>query len=125
MDTLPIEVSFSDEDQSDVEAALKAAGATNLRTSKPAGFTGLEILVLGAIAAPTVGNLVLKLSRLWKCGTVVDARKNKISTEKNCDLPRGTVLVIGPDGVQSKLHEPSELEVKSLLETVLKGKGKP
>jgi len=29
---------------------------------------------------------------------------------------------IGPEGVQSKLHEPSELEVKSLLEAALKAK---
>ena len=125
MDTWPIEVSFSDENQTEVEAVLKDAGATSLRTSKPAGFTGLELVILGAVAAPTIGNLILKLSKLWKCGAVVDARKSKIVTEKNCDLPRGTVLVIGPDGVQSKLHEPSELEVKSLLETLLKSKGKP
>ena len=53
---------------------------------------------------------------------VRDARKSKVVTEKNCDLPRGTVLFIGPEGVQSKLHEPSELEVKSLLEAALKAK---
>ena len=122
METWPIEVSFSDENQADVEGILKDAGVVNLEVSKPAGFTGLELLLLGAVGVPTLGNLILKLSRLWRCGAVVDARKSKVVTEKNCDLPRGTVLFIGPEGVQSKLHEPSELEVKSLLEAALKAK---
>jgi hypothetical protein len=122
MDTWPIEVSFSDENQTAIANVLNEAGVANLKVSKPVGFAGLELLMLGAIAAPMIGNLIIKLSRLWQCGTVVDARNSKIVTEKNCDLPRGTVLIIAPDGVQSKLHEPSEIEVKSLLEIALKAK---
>jgi hypothetical protein len=121
MTTLPIEVIFSDEDQAQVESVLTSAGVKDTREVKPLGLTGVEIVLLGTVIAPAIGNLVLKLSRLWKCGAVVDARKDKIVTEKNCDLPSGTVLVVGPDGVQTKLHEPSEMEVKSVLEAFLKG----
>jgi hypothetical protein len=50
----------------------------NLKVSKPAGFTGLELLLLGAVAVPTLANVILKLPQLWKCGSVVDARKSKV-----------------------------------------------
>ena len=60
--------------------------------------------------------LVARILRLWNSGIVVDARSPKILIEKNCELPRGTVLVISKDGTQSKLHEPSDQQRNELIE---------
>jgi hypothetical protein len=54
--------------------------------------------------ADSLANLIIRLSPLWKCGVIVDARGARVLTKKDCDLPKGTVLVIAPDGTESKLH---------------------
>jgi hypothetical protein len=119
-DRLSVKVSFEDESYADVTAVLREAGGEDIKRARGLGVTGAEvILVLLAISALT--NVVIKLTRLWKCGVVVDARGDTVVTRKDCNLPAGSVLVISKDGQESKLHEPSEVELKKLLEG-LKGK---
>ena len=119
---LQLDISFTDESTEEVVALLRAVGAKDVRQLKQRGFTGIEIVVIGTLLAQALANLVLKLSPLWKCGLIVDARQSHIQTQKDCNLPRGTVLVISPDGTESQLHEPSEQEVTSLIGTALAAK---
>jgi hypothetical protein len=118
--TLKVEVSFQDELPKQVGSILKDVGATNVKELRQHGLTGIETVLVGILVTSSLANLVIKLQRLWKCGVVVDARGSTVLTKKDCDLPRGTVLVISPNGVESKLHEPSELQIKSLIAEVAK-----
>ena len=117
--SLEIDVSFRDEALEEVISILEEVGAQNIKEVKQRGFTGVEIAVVGALVSSALANLVIRLLPLWKCGVIVDARGSRVLTEKNCDLPRGTVLVISPDGTESKVHEPSELQMKSLLKELV------
>ena len=113
---IEVDISFKDENVSEIIFSMQEAGVENVEEVKQRGLMGSEIILFGVIAATAIANLIIRLLPLFKCGLIIDARGEKILTEKSCDLPQGTVLVIGPDGTQSKLHEPSELEIGSLIE---------
>lgn len=113
---LKIDLSFRDEDPDAVEAVLRELGAGGLQRVDQGGMTGIEILFVGAVAASTLANLVIRLSRLWKCGVSLDARGPRIVSEKDCNLPAGSVLVIAPNGTRSTLHEPSEVTIQEHLQ---------
>lgn len=120
-DQLSIDVTFRDEDADEVVSLLDELGGQDVERVKQRGMTGIEILVVVVLASQALANLIIKLIRLWKCGLVVDVRGPRVSTEKNCDLPRGSVLVISPDGTETKLHEPSQLELDSVIKAALSG----
>jgi phosphoribosyl-dephospho-CoA transferase len=112
---LNIDVSVMDESPDEILTALKEAGAENVKEVKQRGFTGIEIVLVGTLLANALANLIIRLTPLWKCGVVVDARGSRILTKKDCDLARGVVLVISPDGTQSKFHQPAEADSGSLI----------
>lgn len=117
---IDIEVTFGDESPEQVQSLLEQLGAHDVVQQKQRGVTGIEIAVVGMIAVQVIANLVIRLLPLWKSGVVVDARGSRIFAYKDRDLPRGSVLVLAKDGTQSKLHQPSELDVNGLLSTLLK-----
>jgi hypothetical protein len=119
--TVMVEVSFTDEESSEVISLLEEVGAKDIQEGEERGFAGVALVVVGILVVNALVNLVMKLLRLWQCGVIVDASGSTISTQKNCDLPRGTVLVLNPDGTQSKLHEPSELEIGPLIKALILG----
>ncbi len=119
---LKVDINFADEPLNEVLSVFKDVGAKNVKQVSQRGLTGIEIVIVGTIAASGLANLVIRLAPMWKCGVVVDARGARVLTKKDCDLPRGTVLIISPKGTESKLHEPSELQIKSLIEVFAKGK---
>ena len=53
---------------------------------------------------------------MWQSGVVVDARTSRISTERNCHLPKGTALMIDPAGVRSTMAQPSAAQLQSIVE---------
>lgn len=120
-DSISIRIAFTDEDPDEVLSALKEAGAEDVEQVQQRGLTGIEFVVIGVLVAKALTALVIRLAPLWKCGVLVDARGSRVRTEKNCDLPRGSVLFIGKDGAESTLHEPSEPELKSLIGRLLSG----
>lgn len=119
---LNVDVAVMDESPEDIQTALKEVGAENVKEVKQRGFTGIEIVVVGTLVANALANLIIRLTPLWKCGVIVDARGSRVLTKKDCDLPRGTVLVISPDGTQSKFHQPSEIDSGSLIKAYLGSK---
>jgi hypothetical protein len=119
---LNVDVSFKDEAPEEVMAILNEIGAEQVEQVQQRALTGVEFVVLAILAANALANLVIKLLPLWKCGVVVDARGPRVLTRKNCDLPRGTVLVIHKDGTETKLHKPSGLELASLISKLFPGK---
>ena len=120
--SLKVDISFTDEAPEEVLRILDSLGAEKVKQVSQRGLTGVELVIVCVLIAEGLANLVIRLSPLWKCGVVVDARGSRILTKKNCDLPQGTVLVIAPDGTESKLHQPSEIEIKSVLEALVPDK---
>jgi hypothetical protein len=112
---LQVDISFSDEDPKQVLSILKGAGARDLKQSSERGLTGIEDVIVGVLVISALANVVIRLAPLWKCGIVVDARGTRILTTKECNLPNGTVLVISEDGIETRLNEPSEVQLKELL----------
>ena len=117
---LNVDVSVDGEDEKQVMALLKEVGARDVERLRQSGLTGVEIVLVGVLVASALSNLVIKLLPLWKCGVVIDARGSRVVTEKNCDLGRGTVLVLKSDGTQATLHEPSQVEMGAVLSSLAK-----
>jgi len=118
---LKIEVAFQDEEPDEARAALEVAGVENIQEIKQSGLTGIEIVIVGILVTNALANLVAHLWRLWKCGIIVDTRGSTVLTQKNCDLPQGTVLMISPDGVETTLDEPTDIELKTLIDALIPG----
>ena len=116
------EVQFTDENLDKVITTLEEAGGTGVRQIKQWGLTGIEIVIVVTLVAPTLANLVIKLTSLWKCGVVVDIRGQTVLTQKNCDLPRGNVLIISSDGTKSELHQPTEIDIQAAIKAAVANK---
>lgn len=119
---LNVDVLAMDGPPEDILQALNEVGAQNVKEVKQRGLSGIEIVVVATLVANALANLVIRLSPLWKCGVIVDARGSRILTKKDCDLPPGTVLVISPDGTQSNFHQPSEADSSSLIKAFASSK---
>ncbi|QHG19714.1 hypothetical protein [Nostoc sp. ATCC 53789] len=118
---LDIKVSFQDEDSQEVISVLQEVGAEEIQEIKQRGATGIEVVILGIIAAYALTNFITKILRLWKCGVVVDARGTPILTTKNCDLPPGSVLFISQEDTKLQLNEPSEFQISDLILKLFNG----
>lgn len=119
--SLIVDISFEDEASEDIIVALKDIGGENVQQVRQRGFTGIETVIAAVLVVTALADLVIRLSRLWKCGIIVDARGSRILTKKDCDLPRGSVLIIAPDGTETKLNEPSQGEIDKLLSKLVEG----
>jgi hypothetical protein len=113
---LRVDVSLGTEPPERVLAILRELDATNIEQIKERGLGGTETVVAGILLAKGLANLIVRLLTMWQCGVVVDARTSRISTERNCDLPKGTVLVIDPGGVRSTIARPSAAQLQSLVD---------
>jgi hypothetical protein len=123
MDTsFRVQVSFTDETPDEVLSLLEEVGATKVKQVEEHGFVEIAVVFVGILIADTLANLVIKLTPLWKCGVVVDARGSTVLTQKDCNLPRGTVLVFSPDGTKSELHQPSEIDIQSVIKAAIANK---
>ncbi|MGW1344241.1 hypothetical protein ACWCOV_24600 [Kribbella sp. NPDC002412] len=116
MEKQDVEFVFRDEDIDTVRAILENEGAEHVDEVEEADLLPAVVIVIAAsIALVALSNAVIKLLRVWKCGLLIDARGSLIHTEKNCDLPRGTILVFDKEGTQHTLHEPSESDLAGLI----------
>jgi hypothetical protein len=117
-----VEIVFADEELEAVRAILEEEGAEQVSEVEESDLLpAVAIVIAASIALIALCNIVIKLSRLWACGVVVDARGTIIHTEKNCDLPRGDVLVFSQDGTKHTLHEPKEADLRSVIEAAVGG----
>jgi hypothetical protein len=116
---LNLELTFADEDTPEVLSILKEAEAKNVKSVRQSGAVGIETLILAIIAAQAIANVLVKILRVWKCGIVVDARGPRVLTKKNCDLPRGSVLVFTKKGEQLRLDQPTDFDLKGLIDKAL------
>jgi hypothetical protein len=111
----PLEVSFRNESVETATDVLAACGGTNIETERSHGLTGIEVVLVAVVGIRGLGEFVAQMTRAWKCGVIVDTRGSSVHTEKNCDLPRGDVLVITSDGQEVTLHEPAGLDLEALI----------
>jgi hypothetical protein len=112
---IPIQIVFADENAPDVMAILAQEKADQVEAVQQFGAVGIETLIVAVIVAEAFASLVCKITNLWKCGVIVDARGTRIVTKRDCDLPRGSVLILNKAGEQHKLERPSESDIKSLI----------
>lgn len=111
MGNLAVEFTFAEEDPQTVAAALAEEGASEVDEITDAGILPVVALVVVAvIAMDGLVNVVLRLLRVWKCGMTIDTRGNTVRTEKNCDLPRGSVTIISDKKTTVTVKEPSDLK---------------
>lgn len=125
---IEMELAFRGESAEETKSLLAEAGAGSVETRPAMGLTGIEEFFFFSMVFEGMAKLITSLVRLWKCGVVVvvEADGKKISTEKNCDIPRGSVLLVHPDGTQVTLQEPTEPQVGSWFKDAFKalsGKG--
>jgi hypothetical protein len=117
MDERDVEFAFEGEDLEELRVILQEEGAAEIGEADDSELLPGILIVVGAvIAVVALANVVIKLSRLWKHGIIVDARTDVIRTQKDPDLPRGTVIVLERDGTKHTLHEPSEVELQGIIE---------
>jgi hypothetical protein len=117
-----VDIALGNDQPDSVLAILREVDAKNIQQVKQSGLGGIETVVAGILLAKGLANLIVRLLPIWQCGIVVDARAARILTEKNCDLPRGTVLVINPDGTRSRIPQPSAPQIQSLVENFARPK---
>jgi len=117
-DHFNVEIGFEGEARDDVLSALRELGASDLIEVQQRGITGIDDVILAVVIGSALTSLLAKVLRLWKCGVIVDTRRTKVFIEKNCDLPRGSVLVIGLDGTVATLHEISNEQLEELVRSL-------
>jgi hypothetical protein len=109
---------FTDEDVDAMTDMLQEANAVDVNQIKQRGMTGIEVILVAVLATRAVAEIVERVSRLWKCGVIIDTRGSRVVTEKNCDLPRGDVLIIRADDDRVTVHEPTKLDIAAILNAV-------
>jgi hypothetical protein len=109
-----LEILFRDERVEDLKSVLTDSGAAGIQSRSERGWAELEWVLGCTIALSTLANLVIRLLPLWKCGVIVDARGAKISVQKSCDVPAGSVLAFTQGG-EMRFYKPTTLEINSLL----------
>jgi hypothetical protein len=119
MTSIDVEFVVDSDDVTLVHEYLTHENAAQVETLGDEGFLPIVGVVVAAVIAVTaLANVVIRISRIWKSGVIVDARGPVIRTEKSPTLPRGTILVFSKDGTQHQISEPSTLDLASLIETV-------
>jgi hypothetical protein len=113
---LATRISFKNEDANEVERLIAELQGVDKETIPGKGLVDPATLILVLFTATALVNLVITISRMWKCGIIVDCRDKEITTQKNCDLPRGQVLVITKEGEKVTLDNPSEADLKPFVE---------
>jgi hypothetical protein len=99
----------------DVLQILDRCGVHDANTVTGRGLNGLQTTIIALLSVATLSNSIIHLSRLRDSGIVVDTRPSRIVIKRDDDLPRGTVLVISSPGTETKLIEPSEMDLKPLF----------
>ena len=119
---IEVKLTFQGESAEESRTMLSKAGADNVETRSARGLTGIETVLVGYLLVEETAKLVSALIRVWKCGVVVvvDAGGKKVSTEKNCDVPRGSVLLVHPDGTQVTLQGPTEPQIGTWFKDAFK-----
>jgi hypothetical protein len=113
---LVVDIALGNEPLDPVLTILREVDAHDVKQIKQRGLGGMETIVAGIVLARGFAILVVRLLRSWKCGIVIDGRGSRVLTEKNCDLPHGTLLIINSNGTRSKLVQPTESEIDSQIE---------
>lgn len=113
---LSVELSVDSEEAESAAELLRSEGGEEVEELEEAGILpGALVVVVGLIAVSGLANVIIRLSRAFACGTIVDARGDPVRTTKDPNLPKGTVVVIAADGSQATVHEPSEVDLKDLI----------
>jgi hypothetical protein len=117
MNSLDVEFLVASEDATLVCKFLSDEKADRIEQFEDEGFLPVVgVVVAAVIAVKALANVIIKLSRLWKSGVIVDARGPVIQAKKAPNLPRGTILVFSDDGTRHELSQPSTLELASLIQ---------
>jgi hypothetical protein len=112
---LQVDVAVDRDEAAQVIEMLKLAGAEKPEKLESRGLAGVETVVIAGLIASALSTVVIKLAAFWKCAIVVDASRSRVQAQKSCDLSPGTVLIKKPGGMETKLSNPSEKQVETVL----------
>jgi hypothetical protein len=111
-----VDINVGSDRPDSVLAILQEVHARNIEPIKQSGLSGTETVVAAVVLAKAFAKLIVRLLSTWTCGVIVDARAPRILTQRNCDVPSGTVIVINADGTKRNLTQPSAEKIQSLAE---------
>lgn len=111
-----VDINVGSDQPDSVKAILQEVHARNIEPIKQSGLAGTETVVAAVVLAKAFAKVIVRLLSTWTCGVIVDARAIRVLTERNCDLPSGTVIVINADGTKRTLIQPSAQQIQALAE---------
>jgi hypothetical protein len=112
--TFTVDLNLGDDRPDTAEAILRGVDAKNIQHVKERGLGGVETVVACVVAAKGLATAILKLLPTTQCGMLVDMRPTRVSAKKNCDVPRGTVVVISADGKRHEFKQASSSDLPAL-----------
>jgi hypothetical protein len=114
--SLGVEFVFADEDPTALQALLRDEDASDVElVTEKALLPIVGVVVAATVAMTGLTNVLTRMVRLWSCGSIVDGRTATVHVTKNCDLPRGVMIVFTPDGVRHEIREPAEADLSPLV----------
>jgi hypothetical protein len=94
-----------------IDGRLREQGATNVRRGTDHGFNELlPIFVGGYVTLHQFALLLLWIRSRTQCQVIVDARKKKIHSHKNCKVRDGSVIVLLKSDEQVRFLPPLDAE---------------
>ena len=119
---LSVEFAVDAEDAEATASALADEGGADVEELEEAGILPAAlVVVIGIIAVSGLANVVMRLSRAFACGVVIDTRGETVRTRKDGNLPRGTVVVLTRAGEEATLYEPSQVEIADVIKAGMGG----
>ena len=109
-------------DAEDADATIEVLGeerADEVEELEEVGLLPAALVIVAAvIALGGLVNAVIRLTRAFSCGVVVDARGEIVRTRKDKNLPRGVVVVLTAEGTEVTLDNPSEVQLSDALSSL-------
>ncbi len=119
MMALSVEFAVDAEDADATIALLGEEHADEVEELEEVGILPAALVIVAAvIALGGLVNAVIRLTRAFSCGVVVDARGEIVRTRKDKNLPRGVVVVLTAEGTEVTLDNPSEVQLNDALNSL-------
>ena len=119
MMALSVEFAVDAEDADATIALLEQEHADEVEELEEVGILPAALVIVAAvIALGGLVNAVIRLTRAFSCGVVVDARGETVRTRKDKNLPRGVVVVLAAEGTEVTLDNPSEVQLRDALSSL-------
>lgn len=115
-----VELRLNDQDLADeLEGVLKDQGVADVDTRTEEGILPLllPIVVAAVIGIPALATLIEYIRGKHGCQQIIDARKEPIETQNDCNIRNGKIIIFTKDGDKVEVVE---LQKSSMLQKSLR-----